>query len=231
LNNPQPEASTESSTAQETLPDQKSIDQSLVLLKQSLLQSLSDTEQRLEKAKLDYELLKTTHATQLSNLEHSLQTARNEYETAYTTYNKLTIRAPLAGTIADILVSAGDTVREGTPLFTLLPNAAVPSIQVQLSFEEYLTVLTATDVDIILPITTADTVSPITTVGTGLALSENNTKQTTENNITEKTITGKITSRSPTTNEEGNYTLSIETSNEPLPLSEIIEIQFPIKTS
>ncbi|MDR3168609.1 MAG: hypothetical protein LBU27_02395 [Candidatus Peribacteria bacterium] len=110
MNNPQPETTKEPSIAEENLPNQENIDQSLSLLKQSLLKSLSEIEQRLDKAKLDYELLKTTHATQLSNLEHSLQTTRNDYETAYTTYNKLTIRAPLAGIISDILVSAGDTV-------------------------------------------------------------------------------------------------------------------------
>lgn len=127
------------------------------LLQQSLLQSLSDTEQLLEKEKLNYELLKTTHSTQLSDLEHSLQSTRKDYEIAYTTYNKLTIRSPLAGTIQDLFVSIGDTVEEGTPLFSLLPHTSIPTIEVQLSFEEYLTILTTPNVSIILPPATVKT--------------------------------------------------------------------------
>ncbi|MDR0860059.1 MAG: hypothetical protein LBO09_03605 [Candidatus Peribacteria bacterium] len=115
-------------------------------LKQALLQTLETTENSLDQAKLDYELLKSTKSTQLSDLEHTLQTARKEYEAAYTTYNKLTIRAPQAGTIKEIFISENDTIWEGSPLFSLTPEKSIPTVEIQVNFEEYLTALEITGV-------------------------------------------------------------------------------------
>ncbi|GHV22622.1 hypothetical protein FACS189428_4980 [Clostridia bacterium] len=115
-------------------------------LKYALLQTLETTENALEQAKLDYELLKSTKSSQLSALEHTLQSARKEYEDAYTTYNKLTIRAPQAGIIKEIFISENDSIWEGSPLFSLIPEKATPTIEVQVNFEEYLTALEITGV-------------------------------------------------------------------------------------
>ncbi|MDR2540329.1 MAG: HlyD family secretion protein [Candidatus Peribacteria bacterium] len=117
-------------------------------LKQALLQTLETTENTLEQAKLDYELLKSTKSSQLSDLEHTLQSARKEYENAYTTYNKLTIRTPQAGTVKEIFISENDSIWEGNPLFSLIPEKANPTVEVQVNFEEYLTTLEITGVQL-----------------------------------------------------------------------------------
>lgn len=123
-------------------------DASIDILKQALLQSLSKIEQQLEQAKVEYEVLKTEQSSQLVKLQQNLQSARNEYESAYTIYNKLSIRATLAGMISRIFVEEGESVFAGSPLFSLIPHAQAPTLEVPLSFEEYLSVLNITGVQI-----------------------------------------------------------------------------------
>jgi multidrug resistance efflux pump len=116
--------------------------------KEVLLTSLYSLETQLENAKLHYELLKTTSANELDQLSARLQTARKEYETLYTTYNNLSVRAPMAGTLGKIFIAPGEEVLAGTPLFTLIPYLQTPTIQVELTFAEYLTVLSLSEVRI-----------------------------------------------------------------------------------
>ena len=163
-------------------------------LKQNLLKSLQTTEQDLEQAKLNYELLKTTQSTQLANLQQSLQSARQEYETAYTTYNKLSVRATLAGTISDIFAISGENIFAGSPLFSLIPNNQNPTIEVLLTFEEYLTALNTNEVSI-------GYLSSLS----GESLSRQNCGMARS--------TGGVIARSPIANENGMYLLTIETSS------------------
>ncbi|MDR0650632.1 MAG: hypothetical protein LBG59_04445 [Candidatus Peribacteria bacterium] len=114
-----------------------------------LVASLYSLETQLENAKLHYELLKTTSSSELDQLSSRLQNARKEYETLYTMYNNLSVRAPVAGTLGKLFVIPGEEVSAGTPLFTLIPHLQTPMIQVELTFEEYLTVLPLSEVLII----------------------------------------------------------------------------------
>jgi multidrug resistance efflux pump len=114
-----------------------------------VLASLYRLETQLENAKLHYELLKTSSSHELDQLSSRLQTARKEYETLYTTYNNLSVRAPIVGTLGKIFVAPGEAVSAGTPLFTLIPSLQTPTIEVELRFEEYLTVLPLSEVRIV----------------------------------------------------------------------------------
>jgi multidrug efflux pump subunit AcrA (membrane-fusion protein) len=165
-------------------------------LKQALLQSLTKLEQRLEQEKLNYELLKSSQSSQLASLQQRLQTARKEYETAYALYSKFSIRAPFAWTITNIFVTPGETVNVGNQLFTLLPRDQLPTLEVQLTFEEYLTVLDTTHVQL-LPLN----------------------------------VSWTITSRSPVTNEEGKYTITIESPSLSLTWDTLVEVIFPLTTA
>ena len=111
-----------------------------------LLHSLHTTETELEQGKLEYELLKTTQSSQLSNLESALQSARAEYETAYTNYNKRTIRAPFAGTIKEIYTEIGETVFSGEPIASIISKDQPSIIEIDVTFNEYLTILDITEV-------------------------------------------------------------------------------------
>jgi multidrug efflux pump subunit AcrA (membrane-fusion protein) len=145
-------------------------------------------ENQLETAKLQYELLKTTSSNELETLSAQLQLARKEYETLYTTYNKLSVRAPLAGTIAQLFVTPGESISKGSPLFTLIPHTALPTLTVALSFNEYLTALPLNEVEIVLP----------------------------DSFPSPHIFTGSISTRSPIANENEMYTLTIQ-SSVPLP--------------
>ena len=142
-------------------------------------------EKEREEKKLTLKLIENEYTTQRETLENKLQSLRREYEHLYNQYNKLSVRAPLAGKLQHLLVQEGDNVYEGTPLFTIQKPAETTEIEIQLTLEEYLSLLSVQQVSI-------------------------KRKNAEGKRIT---TTGDVLFRSPIANEQGMYTLSIETNN------------------
>jgi multidrug resistance efflux pump len=61
--------------------------------------------------------------------------AQVAYQDAMTQYNKLSVKAPIAGTIGSIMVDVGQEVANGTPLFTI-SSTSNQQIEVYLSQDE-----------------------------------------------------------------------------------------------
>ena len=121
-------------------------------IKQQLITEIEETiyqiEKQIEEKKLNNKVQITNLESQLSELEYSLQIARKDYEKAYNTFNKLTIRAPIAGNIKDIFVQEGENIREGNQLFSIIPTNQTNQIEIALTFEEYLSTLTIEEITI-----------------------------------------------------------------------------------
>jgi len=140
------------------------------------------TERELEETKLTLKVLENNYTTQREYLKSSLQSLRNQYEHSYNQYNKLSVRTPVAGNIQEIFVEVGESAYPGQPLFTIQKPTETSQIQVQLTLEEYLTVFSLQHVQI-----------------------------ETQNALGERTTyLGEIVLRSPIANEQGMYTISIE---------------------
>lgn len=158
------------------------------------------TEKELEDKKLAIKLLENNHNSQIEILENSLQSLRNEYEQIYNQYNKLSVRAPIAGKINKIFIEVDENIYEWHPLFTIQKPIENTEIEVQLTLEEYLSVLEIEEVKIKGKNSQGDW----------------------------STFIGKIILRSPIANEEGMYTLSIESSEKLDTTFPNVEIDFPI---
>ncbi|MDR0369011.1 MAG: hypothetical protein LBH96_00270 [Candidatus Peribacteria bacterium] len=157
-------------------------------------------EKALEDKKIEIRVLENNHTTQKETIENSLQSLRNEYEQTYNQYNKLSVRSPIAGTIQNILTEVDENIYEGMPLFTIKKPMETTEIEVQLTLEEYLTALSIEEVNI---------------KGKNM-----------QGEMT--TSIGKIILRSPIANENGMYTLSIESSEKLDTTFPNVEIDFPI---
>jgi hypothetical protein len=55
----------------------------------------------------------------------------------------------MAGILGTLFVTLGEEVSAGTPLFTLIPQLQTSTLQVELTFEEYLTALPFSEVLIV----------------------------------------------------------------------------------
>lgn len=98
--------------------------------------SLFNAEIALKNAKVNYETLLATKDTQLDLLGNAITDAKIAYESALIQYNKLSVRSPVSGVIGTILVSEGQEVAMGTPIFKV-SGTKKQQIEVYLTAEEY----------------------------------------------------------------------------------------------
>jgi multidrug efflux pump subunit AcrA (membrane-fusion protein) len=98
--------------------------------------SIFNAELWLKNAKLALETLEANYDNQLGLLNNAIESARIWYMSAMTQYNKLSVRAPIAWTIWNILVDKWQEVSMGMPLFTISNNDS-QLIEIYVSFDEY----------------------------------------------------------------------------------------------
>lgn len=98
--------------------------------------SIFNAEVWLKNAKLALETLEDNYDTQLGLLNNAIDSARIWYVSAMTQYNKLSVRAPIAWTIWNILVDKWQEVSMGMPLFSISNNDS-QLIEIYVSFDEY----------------------------------------------------------------------------------------------
>lgn len=94
--------------------------------------TLFNSEIAVKNAQVAYETFKLNQQTQLSLLDNAIADAKIAYENALNQYAKLTIRTPISGVIAQVLVSEGQEIAVGTPVFKI-------SAQKQQQIEVYVT--------------------------------------------------------------------------------------------
>ncbi len=98
--------------------------------------SVFNAEVWLKNAKLALETLESNYDTQLGLLNNAIESARIWYMSSMTQYNKLSVRAPIAWTIWNILVDKWQEVSMGMPLFSISNNDS-QLIEIYVSFDEY----------------------------------------------------------------------------------------------
>ncbi len=97
--------------------------------------SLFKAEQGVKIATSNLENFKRTNANQIELLQAQKNQAQVAYQDAVNQYNKLSVKAPIAGTIGSVLVDVGQEVANGTPLFTI-SSTSNQQIEVFLSVDE-----------------------------------------------------------------------------------------------
>ena len=89
-----------------------------------------------EKADLNYSSTLANSQNSIFSAEIALKNAKIAYESALIQYNKLQVRSPVSGVIGTILVSEGQEVGAGTPIFKV-SGTKKQQIEVYLTAEEY----------------------------------------------------------------------------------------------
>ena len=98
--------------------------------------TLFTSEIAVKNAKVNYETLLANNPVQLRLLDNAIVDAKIAYETALTQYNKLVVRTPVSGVIGEILVSAGQDVAAGNPVFKV-SGLKKHQIEVHVTANEY----------------------------------------------------------------------------------------------
>ena len=98
--------------------------------------TLFTSEIAVKNAKVNYETLLANNPVQLRLLDNAIVDAKIAYETALTQYNKLVVRTPVSGVIGEILVSEGQDVAAGNPVFKV-SGLKKHQIEVHVTANEY----------------------------------------------------------------------------------------------
>ena len=98
---------------------------------------INKLEKQITNLQLQYEIAVQNNNSNKNNIEWQIQSARNRYDTYYTQSNQLTPRATINWTISKIFVQVWDAVHDGDPLLTITSVNEVPTLSVELSFDEY----------------------------------------------------------------------------------------------
>ena len=98
--------------------------------------TLFTSEIAVKNAKVNYETLLANNPVQLRLLDNAIVDAKIAYETALTQYNKLVVRTPVSGIIGEILVSEGQDVAAGNPVFKV-SGLKKHQIEVHVTANEY----------------------------------------------------------------------------------------------
>lgn len=98
--------------------------------------TLFTSEIAVKNAKVNYETLLANNPVQLRLLDNAIVDAKIAYETALTQYNKLVVRTPVSGIIGEILVSEGQDVAVGNPVFKV-SGLKKHQIEVHVTANEY----------------------------------------------------------------------------------------------
>lgn len=97
--------------------------------------SISNLEIQIESAKNTLENAKKTRDVTLRSLQNAIDDANIWYQTALKEYNKLTITAPINGTISDISIDVWQEINTGTPAFVLV-NQSENEVDISFSKSE-----------------------------------------------------------------------------------------------
>ena len=98
--------------------------------------TLFTSEIAVKNAKVNYETLLANNPVQLRLLDNAIVDAKIAYESALTQYNKLVVRTPVSGIIGEILVSEGQDVAAGNPIFKV-SGLKKHQIEVHVTANEY----------------------------------------------------------------------------------------------
>lgn len=98
--------------------------------------TLFTSEITVKNAKVNYETLLANNPVQLRLLDNAIVDAKIAYESALTQYNKLVVRTPVSGIIGEILVSEGQDVAAGNPVFKV-SGLKKHQIEVHVTANEY----------------------------------------------------------------------------------------------
>ena len=98
--------------------------------------TLFTSEIAVKNAKVNYETLLANNPVQLRLLDNAIVDAKIAYESALTQYNKLVVRTPVSGIIGEILVSEGQDVAAGNPVFKV-SGLKKHQIEVHVTANEY----------------------------------------------------------------------------------------------
>ena len=98
--------------------------------------TLFTSEIAVKNAKVNYETLLANNPVQLRLLDNAIVDAKIAYESALTQYNKLVVRTPVSGIIGEILVSEGQDVAVGNPVFKV-SGLKKHQIEVHVTANEY----------------------------------------------------------------------------------------------
>jgi len=98
--------------------------------------SIFNSELAVKNATLNFQTAQKNKKTQLELLDNAIDQARLAYQDSLTQYNKLSVRAPIAGTISDVLVDIGQEVAVWTPLFKIVSNKD-QLVEIYVTAEEY----------------------------------------------------------------------------------------------
>ena len=98
--------------------------------------TLFASEIAVKNAKVNYETLLANNPVQLRLLDNAIVDAKIAYESALTQYNKLVVRTPVSGIIGEILVSEGQDVAAGNPVFKV-SGLKKHQIEVHVTANEY----------------------------------------------------------------------------------------------
>lgn len=98
--------------------------------------TLFASEIAVKNAKVNYETLLANNPVQLRLLDNAIVDAKIAYESALTQYNKLVVRTPVSGIIGEILVSEGQDVAVGNPVFKV-SGLKKHQIEVHVTANEY----------------------------------------------------------------------------------------------
>jgi len=98
--------------------------------------TLFTSEIAVKNAKVNYETLLVNNPVQLRLLDNAIVDAKIAYESALTQYNKLVVRTPVSGIIGEILVSEGQDVAAGNPVFKV-SGLKKHQIEVHVTANEY----------------------------------------------------------------------------------------------
>lgn len=98
--------------------------------------TLFTSEVAVKNAKVNYETLLANNPVQLRLLDNAIVDAKIAYESALTQYNKLVVRTPVSGIIGEILVSEGQDVAAGNPIFKV-SGLKKHQIEVHVTANEY----------------------------------------------------------------------------------------------
>ena len=98
--------------------------------------TLFTSEIAVKNAKVNYETLLANNPVQLRLLDNAIVDAKIAYESALTQYNKLVVRTPVSGVIGEILVSEGQDVAAGNPVFKV-SGLKKHQIEVYVTANEY----------------------------------------------------------------------------------------------
>lgn len=98
--------------------------------------SIFNAETALKNARLNYDTTSQNKSNQVRLLQNGITQAKIAYEDALTTYNKLSVRSPIQGTIGDILVDEGQEINPGVPLFSVI-STKENTIEIFVTSEEH----------------------------------------------------------------------------------------------